>query len=272
MHDRLIVQALLAAFLGLDSVGTSLAAEGELACLIQPSLVVALSSPVEGVLETVTVDRGAVVREGQVLATLESSLEKAAVAVAKAKADAQAPLKSTQAKLEFSVRKLARAEDLSHKQTLSRHELDEAQTERNLAEINRLEAVENQRLAELELRRADAALALRTIRSPIAGVVVERLLSPGEVVKLTPILKLARIDPLRIEVFAPLSWLGKLSVGMEADVIPDSSPAAVYRARVTEIGRVLDAASGTVHVELELPNASLNLPAGLKCTVRFAAS
>lgn len=272
MRNRVFIRSLLAVFVGLDPVGTSLAVERELACLIQPSMVVALSSSVEGVLETVTVERGAVVREGQVLATLESSLEKAAVAVAKAKAEAQAPLKSTQAKLEFSVRKLARAEDLSHKQTLSHHELDEAQTERNLAEINRLEAVENQRLAELELQRATAALALRTVRSPLAGVVVERLLSPGEVVKLTPILKLARIDPLRIEVFAPLGWLGKLSVGMEAEVIPDASAAAVYRARVTEIGRVLDAASGTVHVELELPNSSLSLPAGLPCTVRFAAS
>nr|MBI3612004.1 efflux RND transporter periplasmic adaptor subunit [Nitrospirota bacterium] len=247
------------------------AAEEGLGCLIQPSMVIALSSQAEGVLETVTVERGDMVQEGQVLATLESSQEAAAVAIARAKAEAEAALKGTQAKLEFSTRKLARAEDLSQKQTLSHHELDEAKTERILAEVNRLEAVENRRLAELELQRATAALALRRIRSPISGVVVERLLSPGEVVKLTPILKLARIDPLRVEIFAPLTWLGKISVGMQADVIPEAPMTGAYHAKVTEVGRVLDAASGTAHVHLELPNPAFRLSAGLKCTVRFVS-
>ncbi|MDE3226094.1 MAG: efflux RND transporter periplasmic adaptor subunit [Nitrospirota bacterium] len=242
----------------------------EVACLLQPSTVVALSSPAEGILETVSVERGALVQEGQVLATLESSLERAAVAVAKAKAEAESALQGTQAKLEFSTRKLIRAEDLSQKQTLSQHELDEAKTERVLAEANRLEARENRRLAELELQRASASLALRTVRSPITGVVVERLLSPGEAVKLTPILKLARVDPLRVDVFVPLVWWGKLFVGMQADVIPEAPISGVYRATVTEVGRVLDAAGGTVAISLELPNPGLRLPAGIKCTARFA--
>ena len=62
-----------------------------------------------------------------------------------------------------------------------------------------------------------------TIQSPIAGV-VERLQHPGELVKQEPILKLAQIDPLRIDVFAPLAMLGHVKVGSMAEIRPSSPP------------------------------------------------
>lgn len=85
-----------------------------------------------------------------------------------------------------------------------------------------LEAEENQRLARLELQRAMAGLGLRTIRSPIIGVVVKRFLSPGEFAGEAPLLRLAQLDPLRVEVFAPVSLLGQISVGMSAQVLPEA--------------------------------------------------
>ena len=58
-----------------------------------------------------------------------------------------------------------------------------------------------------------------TIYSPINGVVMERFLSPGEFVEDQPVLKLAQIHPLYVEVFAPVELLGTIKVGMPADVI-----------------------------------------------------
>lgn len=241
----------------------------DLDCLIEPSEMVAVSMPVEGLLERVTVDRGDVVEKGQVLATLESSVERATVAVARARAVMEAPIKGSQVRIDFGDRRLARTELAYKEGGLPLKELDEAETSKVLAEIGLLEARENKRLAGVELERAEAALALRTIPSPIRGVVMQRFLSPGEFAKQTPILKLAQIDPLYVEVIVPVAYLGRIAPGMVAQVMPESPVSGAYRARVIVVDRVVDAASGTFGVRLELPNPGHRLPAGLKCRVHF---
>ena len=245
---------------------------GDLACVMKPYMEVSIGPPVEGIIHTVHVDRGDWITKGQVLVTLEASVEEATVALTKAKAEADATIKSTQAKVAFSARKLERAQDLYKSNSIAQHELDEAQTEKILAEMAHVEAVENKRVAELEWRRATASLNLHSIHSPITGVVVERLLSPGELARQTPILKLAQINPLLVEVFAPLSWLGKLKTGMKAKVRPEGSGHTTYSAKVTIVNPVVDSASGTFGVRLEMPNPNNLLPSGLACTVDFQSA
>ena len=240
-----------------------------MACVITPYDEISIGTPVEGLIQTVPVDRGDWVKKGQVILTLESSLEEATVALAKAKAEAEAALKSSQLKMGFTSRKLERAQELFKTNSIAQHEVDEAQTEKALAETAHREASEHKRQAELELNRATAALHLHTIRSPINGVVVDRLLSPGELARQTPVMKLAQIDPLRVEVFAPLSVLGKLKTGMRADVRPEGKGQPVYQAKVVVVNKVVDSASGTFGVRLEMPNPNNAISAGLACTVEF---
>jgi len=242
---------------------------GNIACVIKPYMEVSVGPPVEGIIQTVRVDRGDWITKGQILVTLEASVEEATVAWAKAKADAEATIKSTQTKVGFSTRKLERAMDLYKSNSIAKHEVDEAQTEQVLAEMAHLEAVENKRIAELEWQRATASLNLHRIYSPLTGVVVDRLLSPGELARQAPILKLAQIDPLRVEVFAPLTLLGKVKPGMKAVVRPEGNGQAVHVGRVTVVNPVADSASGTFGVRLEMPNPDNALPAGLGCTVDF---
>ena len=240
-----------------------------MACVITPYDEISIGTPVEGLIQTVPVDRGDWVTKGQVIVTLESSLEEATVALAKAKAEAEAVLKSSQVKIGFSSRKLERALDLFKTNSIAQHEVDEAQTEKALAEMSHREASENKRLAELELNRTTAALQLHTIRSPINGVVVDRLLSPGELARQTPVMKLAQINPLRVEVFAPISLLGKLKIGMRADVRPEGKGQPVYQAKIVVVNKVVDSASGTFGIRLEMPNPNNAISAGLACTVEF---
>jgi RND family efflux transporter MFP subunit len=241
----------------------------DIACVIKPYMEVSVGPPVEGIIQAVQVDRGDWITKGQILVTLEASVEEATVAWAKAKADAEATIKSTQAKVAFSTRKLERATELYKTNSIAKHEVDEAQTEKVLAEMAYLEAVENKRIAELEWQRATASLNLHRIYSPLTGVVVERLLSPGELARQTPILKLAQLDPLRVEVFAPLSLLGKIKPTMKAVVRPEGNGQTGYPARVTVVSPVADSASGTFGVRLEMPNPNNALPAGLGCAVDF---
>lgn len=254
------------------ALGMASAAPGaDFDCLMQPRETVAISSPVPGYIERVAVDRGDLVRAGTVIVQLEASLERASVAVAQARVDQEAATLSAKVRLGFGVRRYDRTMDMFKKELVSLKEMDEAETAKILAEHGVLEVQENIRVARLELERAHAALVLRTIRSPFTGIVTDRLLSPGELVDKAPILKLARIDPLRVEVFVPVAMLGRIAVGSRATVIPEAPVNTPREATVIVVDRIVDAASGTFGVRLEMPNPDNRLPAGLKCKTRFAA-
>ena len=105
--------------------------------------------------------------------------------------------------------------------------------------------------------------------SAVTGVVIERLLTPGEFVRGTAIVKLAKIDPLHVEVITPVAMLGRIALGMRGEVLLEAPLGKSYPATVTVVDQVVDAASGTFGVRLLLPNPDYRLPAGLKCKVRF---
>jgi HlyD family secretion protein len=257
---------------GLAVAVPTVAVGADFDCLVQPRETVAISSPVPGYIERVAVDRGDLVREGTVIVQLEASLERAAVSVARARVEQESAMLSAKVRLEFGVRRYDRTVDMFKKELVPLKEMDEAETAKILAEHGVLEVQENMRVAKLELERAEAALALRTIRSPFTGIVTDRLLSPGELVDKAPILKLARIDPLRVEVFVPVAMLGRIGVGSRVTVIPEAPVNTPHEASVTVVDRVVDAASGTFGVRLEMPNPDNRLPAGLKCKARFGTS
>ena len=237
--------------------------------VIEPYMVVKVGSGVYGILETVEADRGDFVKKGQVLATLQSGVEKSTMEAARARAEMEAGIKAKQANLDFYARKKQMNEELFKKQVLPFSQMDEVETNRILADMQLQEALENKRLAELEYKRSVEVVNRLTIRSPINGVVVERNLSPGEYIENQSVLKLAQIHPLNVEVILPVIFFPSIKIGMKAKVIPEAPIGGQYMAEVKIVDRVIDAASGTVGVRLELPNPNYRLPAGLKCKVIF---
>jgi RND family efflux transporter MFP subunit len=254
----------------LTASGPAPAQAAELDCLMQPRETVTVSAPVEGVLDRVMVDRGEVVRAGAALAVLESSLERSAVAIARARAAQDFNVKSNQVRLDFGERRFARTDEMFKKNLVPLKELDEAETTKILAAYGVVEANEQRRLADLDLERAVTALALRTVRSPIDGVVVERLRHPGELASREhPLVRIARLDPLRVEVFVPIALFGQVATGQRVTVVPEAPLNRPLEARVTVVDAVADAASSTFGVRLEIPNPGHRIPGGLKCKVRI---
>ncbi len=121
----------------------------------------------------------------------------------------------------------------------------------------------------LQLEQARASLARRTIRSPISGFVVERLMSPGEVVDEETILTIAEVDPLRVEVILPTHLFGSVAPGESVEIVPEPPLDQPHIAEVAIVDRVLDGASGTFGVRLLLPNPDHDLPGGLRCQARL---
>jgi RND family efflux transporter MFP subunit len=210
--------------------------------LIEASEVIEVSSQVPGIIESVAVERGDRIQQGQALAALKADVEKAQVELANAR-------------LEFGKRKVLRNEELYQKQLISNHEKDEMETEVHVMAI--------------QLRDAQERLNLRTILSPINGVVVERHLGPGEYVGEGSIMKIARVDPLNVEVIVPSSLYGTITKGMKAEVRPENPIGGSHQGQVVIVDEVVDAASGTFGVRVQLPNPGHKLPAGISCQVRF---
>lgn len=238
---RRLTGTVVCALLFFCQVAISCAAD-ESEGMIYPNEIVKVSSQVSGILEEVLVERGDIVTNGQVLARLKSGVEKASVELARAN-------------VAFLKRKAERNVELAKKRLISEHEHDEL--------VNELKK------AELQLEEAQERLKLRTIASTIDGVVTERLMAPGDYVGETPIMKLASLNPLRIEVIAPARRYGAIRKGMKAEIRPEAPVGGVYIGKVTIVDRVIDAASSTFGVRIELPNPKLKVPSGLRCRVRF---
>lgn len=264
----LLGSATLSASLRPAAPGRSIEIEG----LIEPYVTVHLSSSVDGLIESVHVERGDSVEAGQVIARLESSVETLSRDLARQRASSDAQIRSARARLELQRRTRERNEKLVGENIVSQGDLDVSLANEALAEAELVTAQENKLLAELELKRAEANLELRTIRSPVQGVVMDRFLSPGELMNRTSqleIVRIAQLDPLLVEVLAPIEVFGKVRVGMQAEVLPEAPIGGSYRARVTVVDPVIDAASATFGIRLELPNPERRLPAGIKCSVRL---
>jgi len=311
MRMRMFVLLILPGLL----IGVPLDAQAiEVDGVIEPHRVIKIGgSGVPGILENVVVDRGHFIKKGEVLAILQSGVEKASLEIARVRAETEANIKvkvgntfleitraraemdaainARRADLELAIRKQERTEKLFKKEFLPFAEMDETETKKMLAEALLEEALQNKRFAELEFKRAEAQLEetlvnkrlaeleyersieivkRMTITSPIDGVVVERFLSSGEYVEEQPILKLAQIDPLNVEVILPVAMYRSIRMDMPARVIPEPPLSGSYAAKVKVIDKVIDAASGTFGVRLELPNPNKSLPGGLKCKVIFS--
>jgi RND family efflux transporter MFP subunit len=241
-------------------------------CLIEARQMVEIRSPVEGLIEQINVDRGDSVRKGQVVVVLESGPERAALEIARSRAAMKGPVEAARARVEFAKTKEKRQEELYRQNFVSSSALDEARTERKLAESELRVALENQQLAELEVTRSQELLSMRSIRSPITGVVVDKLMKPGEFATTNlrePILKLAETDPLHVEVVLPAAQFGKIKKGDRGELTAETGGGRLD-ARVTIVDRVIDGASGTFGVRLELRNPNGAVPAGAKCRMRFA--
>ena len=239
-------------------------------CLIEPWQTLKLAAAVPGVVASVEVDRGDVVHAGQLVAKLESDVEEANAHIAAVHAANETAIASNSARVDYLRRKRGRNDQLRTGNIVSLESADEAAADVKVAEAQLYEAELNVAQARLEAKRAEGLLRQRLVVSPVTGVVTERALGPGEFRNdQSHILTVAQIDPLRVEAFLPVAMYGQVNVGMTATVRPEQPVGGSYPAKVVVVDKVLDAASGTMAVRLQLPNPDLRLPAGVHCRLQF---
>ena len=241
----------------------------ELDCLVKPEMYIELSSPVDSIVKQVLIETGDSVKRGQPLVILESSVEMARLKLAELNAKSISEIRNRKEQLRYAKQNLKRIAYLVAQKSVSQFEKDKTETEVALAQIELNKANEEWRIAQLHLELAQAQLALKTINSPIDGLVVDRYAMVGESVADRSIMKLAQVDPLKVELIAPTEYFGLIRKGMEVDIYPEQPANQVFKATVTIVDQLIDPASGSFTVRMALPNPEDKLVGGVNCLASF---
>lgn len=212
-----------------------------LSCLVNPSQVVDIASPVAGVVEKLYVKKGDSLSKGQKILVLNSDLEKLAV-------------KSAKSQVDFFQRKLKRNDGLLKQNLISAHERDELEMELHQA--------------KLKLNEVKSSLQLKTLKSPLSGVVHQKLVDVGELVTQEPVLQVIQLNPLFVEVVLPQALYSEFRLKQVLQFSAENGGLKqAFSGKVIVKDAIIDAASETFSLRVEVANPNLSILAGLKCSV-----
>jgi HlyD family secretion protein len=220
-----------------------------------------VAAEVTGKVVELLVEEGMAVKQGQVLARLDSVLTEKDLALAKARvASAEAAAAATAADLSDVERILARTRALSQQSYASDADLTKAE-----ARVAVLRAQARQSLAQLEttqldVQRSEAVLEKHQIRAPFGGVVVERSAQPGEMISpmsaggftRTGVCTLVDMDSIEIEVDVNEAFIGRVSPGVGVNAVLDAYPDWAIPASVVAIVPTANREKATVKVRIGL--------------------
>jgi membrane fusion protein, multidrug efflux system len=229
----------------------------------EPSEQALLYARVNGFIKERNGELGDKVTTGQVLAVIENpdlvwNSERA-----------KATLAQNEARLILARANLARSERLIDKNAVSRETLETRQAEEHAAQANR-------DAAAAEARRLSELLEFREIRAPFDGIIVERRAERGDLAagdQPQPnayLFRLAKIDTLRVVVNVPQSDVRRVEGAKTAQVRFLEFPGAPVKGQISRISKFIDAGSGTMRVEIMLPNPGESISAGMFAQAEFS--
>lgn len=191
-------------------------------CTIKMPFEIHIPVEIAGVLSEMFVEEGAVVKRGSVVAKLDDRMAKLDEELKKRAAENQSSVETAQRKVDHYDVLLKRAEKLLLTGTGSKEEVEVARAQLDLGVAERKDAELKLLLADIEHEKAQESLVRHTIKSPVNGVVQQRLKHPGEATQaMEPILHIVRTDRVRVQGQIDARNAGRLKEGMTVEVWPD---------------------------------------------------
>ncbi|MGH7259427.1 MAG: efflux RND transporter periplasmic adaptor subunit [Nitrospiraceae bacterium] len=240
---------------------------------ISPNQLVNLFSRVDGYIAKMHVDRGDLVKAGQLLVEIDHTDYVHAVNRAKANlAAAKAEVFRQEANIRNAKLTLDRMKALIKDQFVSQQDLDTAQVNFDVAaaQIETYRAQVQQ--MEVALQQAETNLTYSYVRAPFAGYVAERNLDPGAYVTGSTaststmsrgILSLHDIDTVRTMIEVVEKDVPLVKIGQPAEVRAEAYPNKVFMGQVTRVVQALNRNTRTMTVEVDLPNKDRTLKGGM---------
>jgi HlyD family secretion protein len=226
-----------------------------------------VSAKIQGRLASLRVEEGSRVREGEVIARLESTDYEAQVQRARAQ------LQRAQADLSENQRQTRLASSLAKDAVLSSDALEAAESRVKLAEAGVAQA-------QADLGFAQAQLQNTLIRAPFTGVVVRKMAEVGESVAPIPpgvnlstssgaVVALADLDTLEVEADVAEANVARLADEQPAEVTVEAFPGQTYKAVLRQVIPTADRTKATVQVKVTIIDKDKNLKPEMSAKVTF---
>ncbi|MCJ8329575.1 MAG: efflux RND transporter periplasmic adaptor subunit [Lentisphaeria bacterium] len=227
--------------------------------ITRPSKDVSLSFITSGLIDKVLIKEGDSVKAGQLLAQLNSDLERNKIAQLKAQLENDAKLKGEKAKLEQSDRDVKHLKKALESGAGIVKELEHAQLTAKTS-VFTIEQLNNERnQIKIKLEESKLILNRLIVKAPVSGQVEQVLVSKGETAEpQKPVIRIVQINPLWVDVPVPLKWGRRLKKGNQLMVHFPASPAKPKgekrQGKIIFVSSVADAGSETLRIRLEVPN------------------
>lgn len=218
-----------------------------------------------GRLVSMNVKLGDRVSRGQTLARIEDQEINEQVKQAEAAFEvAQATIRQREADLKFAVVNFERSQNLFQRQLLPRQSLDDAEARQaaSSAQLDLARAQLSQTQARLEELRI--AKGNTNIVSPVNGFVGRRNMDVGAwASQQSPVASVVDISSVRLVANVVEKDLRLVNAGDPARVTVDAFPGETFAGRIARVAPVLDPATRTAEIEIEVPNADFRLKPGM---------
>ena len=228
-----------------------------------------------GLVDKVPFKEGDMVKADQVIIQLDDSVEASETERLKYEAEDKTRIEAAEAELQQAKVDLKRMEEANARGAATDLELQHAELAVLIKDLTLKLAFFNQKQAQRQFEQAQLVVERMKIRSPIDGRIERIVVKEGEATETSEkIVRVVRIDPLWIDVPAPLSMVReRLKEGQAAVVVFENADGTKVEAegKIDRISTVADSASETLNVRVEVPNPSQR-PAGEHVTVRFPAA
>ena len=239
----------------------------------QPFLGVSLHAKVPGYVERVLVDRGSVVKQGDLLVELSAPEMTAQIAEAESKvqaaeadrAQAEAQLQAAQSTSE-RMKKAAETPG-----AVAGNELIQAEKQVDAAQALLNSRQQASRATEAMVQSLKDMLAYLKITAPFDGVVTDRLVHPGALVGsgTEPLLIIQQVSHLRLVVAVPEEDVGGIPRGAKVDFQVPAYPERTYSGTIARLAHALDQKTRTMPVELDVFNPDGTLSPGMYPAVKW---
>ena len=214
----------------ISAVGSVTAAKG-----------VAVSNEVPGIVSRILFDSGATVKEGQILVELDTSVERAQLASARARQD------------------LAQETGTRSHALLASGSISKAQVDADEAQL---------KTATTDSSALAAQIARKTVRAPFAGRLGIRLVNRGQYLNSgTPVAMLDAIDKQYVDFTLPQQRLADVQLGMPVRLTIEGAEGAAHEGTVAAIEPAVDSTTRTIKLRASVPNLDERLAPGMFANV-----
>jgi len=241
---------------------------------IWPYLSVSLHAKVPGYVESVLVDRGSFVKEGELLVSLTAPEMDAQIAEAESKVQsAEADRLQAEAQLAAVQSTYQRTEEAAKTPgAVAGNDLVQAQAQVEAAQALVRSRQRASAAAQSAVNAQKAMLAYLKITAPFEGVVTDRLVHPGALVGPgadPALLVIQQVSHLRVVVPVPEEYVGDIVRGANVEFTVPAYPRRGYSGRIARVAGALEQKTRTMAVELDVMNRDGTLAPGMYPNVRW---